>query len=133
MGYDNNWSIWIFLFMKGSVIWFIQRYSSLAILAYFLYIAAYIINASDSYYDWTRFIASIEMKAITSVISALIICHAFIGLWTVGTDYLTQRTLGFLNSGLSKKAELIRGIYLFIFIFSGLLYLGSILYIIWKI
>jgi succinate dehydrogenase / fumarate reductase membrane anchor subunit len=73
------------------------------------------------------------MKAITSVISALIICHAFIGLWTVGTDYLTQRTLGFLNSGLSKKAELIRGMYLFIFIFSGLLYLGSILYIIWKI
>jgi succinate dehydrogenase / fumarate reductase membrane anchor subunit len=119
--------------MKGSVIWFMQRYSSLAILAYFLYIAAYIINSSGSYYEWTRFIASIEMKIATSLISSLIICHAFIGLWTVGTDYLTQRTLGFLNLGLSKKAELIRGMYLFIFIFSGLLYLGSILYIIWKI
>jgi succinate dehydrogenase hydrophobic anchor subunit len=68
--------------MKGSIIWFVQRYSSLAILAYFLYIVFYLVGASGSYYDWVSFIASIEMKAITSLISILIISHAFIGLWT---------------------------------------------------
>ncbi|MDB9974413.1 succinate dehydrogenase, hydrophobic membrane anchor protein [Gammaproteobacteria bacterium] len=119
--------------MKGSIIWFVQRYSSLAILAYFLHIVFYLVGASGSYYDWVSFIASIEMKAITSLISILIISHAFIGLWTVGTDYLTKRTLGFLSPALSKKAESIQFLYQLVFILCGLLYLGSILYIIWNI
>ena len=91
------------------------------------------VGASGSYYDWVSFIASIEMKAITSLISILIISHAFIGLWTVGTDYLTKRTLGFLSPALSKKAESIQFLYQLVFILCGLLYLGSILYIIWMI
>ncbi|MDB4156800.1 succinate dehydrogenase, hydrophobic membrane anchor protein [Gammaproteobacteria bacterium] len=119
--------------MKGSIIWFVQRYSSLAILAYFLHIVFYLVGASGSYYDWVSFIASIEMKVITSLISILIISHAFIGLWTVGTDYLTKRTLGFLSPALSKKAESIQFLYQLVFILCGLLYLGSILYIIWNI
>lgn len=119
--------------MKGSIIWFIQRFSAIAILAYFSYILIYILGASGSYFDWVSFIASIEMKAITSLISILIISHAYIGLWTVGTDYLTKRTLGFLSMGLSRKAELIQGAYQIVFILCGLLYLGLILYIIWKI
>ena len=120
----DYWIFWTYLFMKGSIIWFVQRYSSLAILAYFLYIVFYLVGASGSYYDWVSFIASIEM---------LIISHAFIGLWTVGTDYLTKRTLGFLSPALSKKAESIQFLYQLVFILCGLLYLGSILYIIWKI
>lgn len=133
MAYDNNWVIWVFLFMKGSLIWSIQRYSSLFILAYFAYFIFYLLNATDSYHEWSLFIASFEMRAATSLTALLIILHAYIGLWTVGTDYLTKRTLGFLNKGLSNQANLIRGIYYFIFIFSGLLYLGVILYIIWTI
>ena len=129
----DYWIFWTYLFMKGSIIWFVQRYSSLAILAYFLYIVFYLVGASGSYYDWVSFIASIEMKAITSLISILIISHAFIGLWTVGTDYLTKRTLGFLSPALSKKAESIQFFYQLVFILCGLLYLVSILYIIWKI
>lgn len=133
MAYDNNWVIWVFLFMKGSLIWSIQRYSSLFILAYFVYFVFYLLKATDSYHEWSLFIASFEMRAATSLTALLIILHAYIGLWTVGTDYLTKRTLGFLKKGLSNQANLIRGIYYFIFIFSGLLYLGVILYIIWTI
>ena len=125
----DYWIFWTYLFMKGSIIWFVQRYSSLAILAYFLHIVFYLVGASGSYYDWVSFIASIEMKAITSLISILIISHAFIGLWTVGTDYLTKRTLGFLSPALSKKAESIQFLYQLVFILCGLLYLGSILYL----
>jgi len=119
--------------MKGSLIWSIQRYSSLFILAYFVYFVFYLLKATDSYHEWSLFISSFEMRAATSLTALLIILHAYIGLWTVGTDYLTKRTLGFLNKGLSNQANLIRGIYYFIFIFSGLLYLGVILYIIWTI
>ena len=61
----------------------------------------------------------------------MIVVHAYIGLWTVGTDYLTSRTLGFFNKSIAKRAKLMRNIYFFSFGFLGIVYLSSILYIIW--
>jgi len=61
----------------------------------------------------------------------MIVVHAYIGLWTVGTDYLTSRTLGFLNKSIAKRAKLMRNTYFFTFGLLGIVYLSSILYIIW--
>ena len=61
----------------------------------------------------------------------MIVVHAYIGLWTVGTDYLTSRTLGFLNKSIAKRAKLMRNTYFITFGLLGIVYLGSILYIIW--
>jgi succinate dehydrogenase / fumarate reductase membrane anchor subunit len=77
------------------------------------------------------FILSFEMRAFTSLISLLIILHSFIGLWTVGTDYLTKRTLGFLNKSLATNANIMRNAFYFLFVAMGILYLMAILYIIW--
>ena len=77
------------------------------------------------------FILSFEMRAFTSLISLLIILHSFIGLWTVGTDYLTKRTLGFLNKSVATNANIIRNVYYSLFVGLGAFYLMAILYIIW--
>jgi succinate dehydrogenase / fumarate reductase membrane anchor subunit len=124
---------WIYLFMKGSLIWYAQRYSSILILIYVAYIFYFLFsfNGQISYFDWTMFILSFEMRAFTSLISLLIILHSFIGLWTVGTDYLTKRTLGFLNKSLATNANIMRNAYYFLFVAMGILYLMAILYIIW--
>jgi succinate dehydrogenase / fumarate reductase membrane anchor subunit len=61
-----------------------------------------------------------------SIFILLVCIHAFIGLWTVGTDYLTQRTLGFISNGLSKKADIIRKLYEVSFLLLGLLLLSFI-------
>ncbi len=124
---------WIYLFMKGSLIWYAQRYSSILILTYIGYIFYFLFSFDGqiSYFDWTMFILSFEMRAFTSLISLLIILHSFIGLWTVGTDYLTKRTLGFLNKSVATNANIIRNAYYFLFVFMGILYLIAILYIIW--
>ena len=124
---------WIYLFMKGSLIWYAQRYSSILILIYVAYIFYFLFsfNGQISYFDWTMFILSFEMRAFTSLISLLIILHSFIGLWTVGTDYLTKRTLGFLNKSVATNANIIRNAYYFLFVVMGILYLIAILYIIW--
>ena len=50
--------------------------------------------------------------------------HAFIGLWTVGTDYLTSRTLGFLSYRLANYADFIRNSYQILFVFLGLIFLS---------
>ena len=111
--------------MKGSLIWYAQRYSSILILIYVAYIFCFLISFSGqiSYFDWTMFILSFEMRAFTSLISLLIILHSFIGLWTVGTDYLTRRTIGFLSYRISKYADIFRSIYTVVFSLFGLSYL----------
>ena len=118
--------------MKGSLIWYAQRYSSILILIYVAYVFYFLFsNGQISYFDWTMFILSFEMRAFTSLISLLIILHSFIGLWTVGTDYLTKRTLGFLNKSFATSANIIRNVYYSLFVGLGALYLMAILYIIW--
>ena len=119
--------------MKGSLIWYAQRYSSLVILMYVAYLSYYFLTISGevSYFEWTRFILSFQMRIFTTLVSILIVLHAFIGLWTVGTDYLTTRTLGFLNTNIAKSANLLRNLYYLLFLLMGLLYLVVILYIIW--
>ena len=120
------------LFMKGSLIWRAQRYSSLIIFTYFIYVACFIFSSDIMSFDiWTNFALSTPLKIATSLIFILVLLHSFIGLWTVGTDYLTTRTLGFLNASLSSKAILLRSLYYLLFLLMGLLYLAVILYTIW--
>jgi len=52
-------------------------------------------------------------------------------LWTVGTDYLTERTLGFLSQGLGGVANTIRKTYELFFILLGCILTISYFYIIW--
>ena len=118
--------------MKGALIWNIQRYSSLFILAYIIYIFNFLIITDDiDFYTWSNFFNSYQAKLSTSIVFFMIIAHAYIGLWTIGTDYLTTRTLGFLSNTLAKKADFLRSLYFFIFAILGMFYLITILYVVW--
>ena len=123
---------WIFVYMKGSFIWYTQRYTSLLILSYLIYIFSFIFNNQDiNFFSWSDFFLSFQVRFLSSIVFLVIVLHAFIGLWTVGTDYLTKRTLGFLNVSLSRRADTLRYIYYLIFGLLGIVYLTAILYIIW--
>ena len=131
---DNNFAsfFWIFVYMKGSFIWYTQRYTSLIILSYLIYIFSFIFNNQDiNFFSWSDFFLSFQVRFLSSIVFLVIVLHAFIGLWTVGTDYLTKRTLGFLNVSLSRRADTLRYIYYLIFGLLGIVYLTAIFYIIW--
>ena len=118
--------------MKGSLIWNTQRYSSIFILCYLIYIVSFFISENNiNFFTWSNFFLSFETRFITSITFILILVHSFIGLWTVGTDYLTKRTLGFLNKPLAGYANIFRNMYSFVFSLLGAVYLLTILYIIW--
>ena len=123
---------WIFVYMKGSFIWYTQRYTSLVILSYLIYILSFIFTNQDiNFFSWSDFFLSFQVRFLSSIVFIVIVLHAFIGLWTVGTDYLTKRALGFLNVSLSRRADTLRYIYYLIFGLLGIVYLTAILYIIW--
>ncbi|MAR95628.1 MAG: succinate dehydrogenase, hydrophobic membrane anchor protein [Gammaproteobacteria bacterium] len=132
MGINFIWLYRIFIYMKGSLIWNIQRYSSLFILAYVIYIFSFFIITDEiDFLAWSNFFKSFQVKASTSIVFLMIVLHAYIGLWTIGTDYLTNRTLGFLSRAIAKRADLLRSLYFFIFGILGIFYLITILYIVW--
>ncbi len=131
---DSNFTsfFWIFVYMKGSFIWYTQRYTSLITLSYLIYIFSFIFNNQDiNFFSWSDFFLSFQVRFLSSIVFLVIVLHAFIGLWTVGTDYLTKRTLGFLNVSLSRRADTLRYIYYLIFGLLGIVYLTAIFYIIW--
>ena len=73
--------------------WLIQRVSSLILLAYFLFIGIQIGNGID-YTSWRELHDSTAMKVFTLFAVGAYVSHAWIGLWTVFTDYLTEYMLG---------------------------------------
>jgi len=101
--------------------WLVQRVSAVVILLYVICHAAVIINTPDmDYLQWRTLFADPVMK-IFSLITLVALCaHAWIGMWTVATDYLTTRMLG-------EKATFVR--FLFLVICIGVL----VVYLLWGI
>ena len=120
------------IYMKGSTIWYLQRWSSIFILLYAIYLFLSIMSLSPVLYvDWMLFVSSFIFKATTSLVFLSILTHAFLGLWTIGTDYLTPRTLGFLNLTLSKIADSSRLLYNIFFRVLGIFMYLFLLFLIW--
>ena len=73
--------------------WLIQRVTSLVLLAYFVLIA-YQLTGSVDYTLWRALFDQTWMKVFTLLAALSLVAHAWIGLWSVFTDYLTERMLG---------------------------------------
>ena len=113
---------------SGKLYWYLQRYSALYFISFLLYL---------EYTFWTtgitfQFLTTNNLfKASLSIFILLACAHAYVGLWAVGTDYLTKRTLGFMSSGLSAYADVLRKIYETLFILLGVFIAILYISIIW--
>ena len=81
------------------------------VLSYIFYVVTFVLRNELNFFSWSNFFLSFEIRFITTLVFLLIVTHAFIGLWTVGTDYLTNRTLGFLNKNLARRADFLRYVF----------------------
>jgi len=69
--------------------WLIQRISSVIIGTYTLFIVIYLLNYHPLYFaQWKNLFSMVSMKIATLVVLISILWHAWIGLWTVLTDYV---------------------------------------------
>ena len=75
--------------------WLIQRFSAVILAAYTLYIlGSFLVHPEMDYLQWRAIFDSTAMRFF-SVITVLALCaHAWIGMWTISTDYLTSVQLG---------------------------------------
>ncbi len=69
--------------------WVIQRISAIVMAIYSIGLIVYIVcNSGLSYAEWHSLFANMWMKVATAVFLLSIIYHAWIGMWTIYTDYI---------------------------------------------
>ena len=73
--------------------WLIQRVTSIVLLAYFIVIAYQLMGSVD-YTSWRLLFNQTWMKVFTLMAALSLAAHSWIGMWSVFTDYLTERILG---------------------------------------
>lgn len=67
--------------------WIIQRVSALILLTFLIVITVVLLRGGD-YAAWSSFFGQVWVKWLT-VLATLSLCwHAWIGLWTIFTDYV---------------------------------------------
>lgn len=75
--------------------WVIQRASAVILAVYFAGLLAFLLLTPElNYADWKALFSTTWMR-VASLAALLALCaHAWIGMWTVFTDYLTEYMLG---------------------------------------
>ncbi|MCH9690556.1 MAG: succinate dehydrogenase, hydrophobic membrane anchor protein [Gammaproteobacteria bacterium] len=87
---------------SGLYDWLIQRISAVILLAYTLFIVGFIFFSKDfGYVSWSALFDQFWVRLFSLIALLSTVAHAWIGLWSVITDYLTNRMLG-------TKATLLR-------------------------
>lgn len=74
---------------RGFYDWIVQRVSAILIGGYAVFILAFILtHGSMSYATWSGLFSNTLMRMATLIVVFAVIWHAWIGLWTVFTDYI---------------------------------------------
>ena len=70
--------------------WFIQRVSALIIIAYIVFITSVILSSAgtDNYYSWLKVFQNPVVEVFTILTFISLIAHAWVGMWTIFTDYI---------------------------------------------
>lgn len=74
--------------------WLIQRVSAVYLLGYILFLLGYIsMHRPLDYLQWSEFFHCPWVRVATVLALLMFLLHAWIGIWTVTTDYLRHTRL----------------------------------------
>ena len=106
---------------RGFHDWIIQRVSAIVMVGYFAFLLGFFIGHIHSltFTRWHVLFASTWMKVSTMVILLLLLWHAWIGLWTVLTDYVKVVAL-------RATLQMCIALALVAFFFWGVVIMGSV-------
>ncbi|WP_257254648.1 MULTISPECIES: succinate dehydrogenase, hydrophobic membrane anchor protein [unclassified Endozoicomonas] len=106
---------------SGLYDWMLQRLSAIILAAYTLFIGGYVlVNPGLDFQQWNGLFEQAWVKVFTLLAILSIAAHAWVGMWTIATDYLNARAFG-------SKSVLIR------FPFQLICFVAVFSYIVWGI
>ena len=95
--------------------WLVQRVTAVILSAFFGFIAITIAQGVE-YAEWSALFAQTWMKVFTLLAILSFAAHAWIGMWGVFTDYLTERLLGSKGNVLRIGLQLLTSLALVIYV-----------------
>ncbi|HEX4869742.1 MAG TPA: succinate dehydrogenase, hydrophobic membrane anchor protein [Moraxellaceae bacterium] len=75
--------------------WLVQRVSAYVLGLYFVIVLGFLVCTPEVTFDkWHAFMTYLPMRIFTLVALIGLVAHAWVGMWTVFTDYVTERQMG---------------------------------------
>ena len=110
---------------RGLFDFIVQRLTAviLGIYVIHLMVVAFLMNDLN-FQSLQTYLGSPYTMILTSLVLVSVAAHAWIGMWTIGTDYLRQYSLG-------KAADVIRLLYQSVLALALLAYLAWSLWLVW--
>lgn len=106
---------------SGLYDWLMQRVSAVIMAAYVIFLIGFILSTPEMTYQlWSELYSGMAMRVFSLLTLVSVAAHAWIGMWSVLTDYITSRLMG-------SKAMPIR---LFLQVSMGLV---AVIYVIWGV
>ena len=79
---------------SGLYDWMAQRVSAVVLAAYFLFLLGYLIANPDWSTQWHALFSANWMRIFSLLALVALSVHAWVGMWTISTDYLTNMAIG---------------------------------------
>lgn len=105
--------------------WLIQRVSAVVLAVYTLFLVGYLLFQDVGYAQWRALFDQTWMQIFTLLALLSTCAHAWIGMWTVGTDYLREHTIGRSASAWRLLYEVVCSLVLFGYLIWGVLILWA--------
>ena len=107
--------------------WLVQRVSGVVLLVYILVVGFYLLCSGSelSYEQWNGYFDSTFMRVFSTAAILSIVAHAWIGLWSVSTDYITERMMGGRATVLRLAFQAASAVVLFTYLVWGIQILWS--------
>ena len=99
--------------------WLVQRVSGVILLAWFVCIGATLVGDPD-YTQWKSMFDLTSMKIFTLLAILSLAAHAWIGMWAVGTDYLTERMMGSMGNSLRLAYQIGCSLLIIVYVIWGI-------------
>ena len=101
--------------------WLVQRVSAVILALYFVVVLGFIVTHGDmSYTDWHGFMACTFMRVFNLLALLALAGHAWVGIWTVLTDYITVRQMGARATFWRLLLQVGMGLSIFVFVVWGI-------------
>ena len=104
---------------SGLYDWMMQRATAVILLAYFLYVGCVVLCGVD-YGAWKELYSQTWMRVFSLLALLSLGVHAWVGLWAVFTDYLTERLMGTTGNVLRLGAQAFCAITMFTYVVWGI-------------
>lgn len=93
---------------SGVADWIVQRKSAVVMAVYFAYLGYFLcVNCPLTYEAWQGLFQSFVFKIVTLIVLIYLLKHAWVGLWTIATDYIAGVTARNLFLFLCKSLLLV--------------------------